>query len=275
MSGRVAPVTLFSTGMTNIGYADWMLAHNLRPRTIEQRVEFADWRLREWRTWDLDSATIAGWLGRYSGWTKQTYYGHLVSVYKWRIDTGATDRSPMDVIRRPPTPRPQPKPLTPSEVVAVLDGTTGHLRSWMLLALLAGLRVHEIAKLRGQDIDEACIVVDGKGGQLATIPTHPDLWDLAQTYPRHGLWFPSPVRRGEHYTADHISGRVADRFRAVGIARGSIHRLRATYGTNLLRNGANLRVVQTLMRHSSLATTEHYLGVDEDERAEAIRRLAA
>src|SRR5690606_12427458 len=114
-----------------------------------------------------------------------------------------------------------------------------HLRAWMLLALLAGLRVHEIAKLRGQDIDEACIVVDGKGGQLATIPTHPDLWELAQTYPRHGLWFPSPVRRGEPYTADHISGQVADRFRACGIARGSIHRLRATYGTNLLRNGAN------------------------------------
>jgi len=107
------------------------------------------------------------------------------------------------------------------------------------------------------------------------IPTHPALWDLAQSYPRRGLWFPSPVRAGEHYGTGYVTQRVAERFRDVGIERGSIHRLRATYGTSLLRSGANLRVVQTLMRHSSLATTEHYLGVDEDERVTAIGLLAA
>ncbi|MDP9822786.1 tyrosine-type recombinase/integrase [Nocardioides massiliensis] len=256
-------------------YANWMLGQRLAPRTIEQRVEFADWRLREWRTWDLPGHVIAGWLSQHDGWTAVTYYGHLRSVYAWLLEAGHITKSPMDPIRRPKPPPPRPKPLTPSEVVAVLDGASGHLRSWMLLALLAGLRVHEIAKLRGQDIDETEIYVIGKGGKPEVLPTHPDLWELAQTYPRHGLWFPSPVRRGEPYTADHISGQVADRFRSVGIARGSIHRLRATYGTNLLRNGANLRVVQTLMRHSSLATTEHYLGVDEVERTEAIRRLSA
>ena len=62
--------------------------------------------------------------------------------------------------------------------------------------------------------------------------------------------------------------------REVGLP-GSIHRFRATYGTNLLRNGENLRVVQELMRHASLATTQHYLGVSEDEKRDAIGRLAA
>lgn len=47
------------------------------------------------------------------------------------------------------------------------------------------------------------------------------------------------------------------------------------YGTNLLRGGANIRVVQELMRHESLATTAGYLQVEESERVEAIRRLSA
>jgi integrase/recombinase XerD len=256
-------------------YGDWMLAQRLRPNTITQRVDFADWRHREWGTWDLTSSTLAAWLNTYAGWTALTYHSHLSSIYKWQTDIGALEANPMTGVRRPPTPRPKPKPLSPSEVMAVLDGVAGHLRTWILLALFAGLRVHEIAKFRGEDIDAMTIYVEGKGGRAASLPTHPELWEIAQRYPRRGLWFPSPVREGESYSPDHISGQIADRFRAVGIEKGSIHRLRATYGTRLLRSGVNLRVVQTLMRHSSLATTEHYLGVDEDERMAAIKLLAA
>ena len=256
-------------------YADWMLAHNLRPNTIEQRVEFAEWRHREWRTWDLPSTTIATWLSQYHGWTALTYHTHFASIYRWLIDTGRMDRNPMDPIRRPPKPRAKPRPLTPVQVATVLDGADDRLRAWMLLALLAGLRAHEVAKFRGQDIDAESICVVGKGGQDSMIPTHPMLWELAQAYPRKGLWFPSTFHVGQPQGTGYVSQLVAERFRSVGIERGSIHRLRATYGTTLLRAGANLRVVQTLMRHSSLATTEHYLGVDEDERVTAIGLLAA
>lgn len=63
-------------------------------------------------------------------------------------------------------------------------------------------------------------------------------------------------------------------FDELGI-EGATHRTRHSYGTALLRGGANIRVVQELMRHSSLATTAAYLGVDEDERRRAIALLAA
>ena len=56
---------------------------------------------------------------------------------------------------------------------------------------------------------------------------------------------------------------------------GSIHRCRHYFGTELLRAGVSVRVIQTLMRHESLATTANYLGVDEDERVAAVRALAA
>lgn len=61
-------------------------------------------------------------------------------------------------------------------------------------------------------------------------------------------------------------------FAANGI-EGSIHRMRHTFATRLLRAGVNIRVVQTLMRHRSLASTMIYTAVDEDERRDAISRL--
>lgn len=121
--------------------------------------------------------------------------------------------------------------------------------------MFAGLRTHEVAKIRGEDVGREYIAVLGKGGRAASTPTHPQLWQLAQSFPRRGLWFPSARRPGQPYATSYIGRKVADRFRQVGIERGSIHRLRATYGTNLVRAGVNHRMAQTLMRHSSLETT--------------------
>ncbi len=63
-------------------------------------------------------------------------------------------------------------------------------------------------------------------------------------------------------------------FRRLGID-GSSHRCRHYFATQLLRGGTSVRVVQTLMRHSSLATTAAYLAVDEDERSAAVSALVA
>lgn len=153
----------------------------------------------------------------------------------------------------------------------VLRESTGTLNAWLQLAYLAGLRAHEIAKFRGEDIDRDRVTVVGKGRQLATLPTHDALWELAQRYPRQGYWFPSRRTVG-HVAPDSVSCRTRALFRRLGIP-GSIHRVRATYGTSLLRNGANVRVVQDLMRHRSLASTEHYLAATEDEMVAAIRTL--
>lgn len=60
--------------------------------------------------------------------------------------------------------------------------------------------------------------------------------------------------------------------RSLGI-EGSLHRCRHTYVTSLLRSGANIRVVQSLMRHQGLAVTARYLEVNDDERTDAVARL--
>lgn len=171
-------------------------------------------------------------------------------------------------------PRPRPQPFTMSTALHVIDAAPNQrLRTWLQLGLYAGLRRHEIAKIRGADVTETDVFVFGKGGHAHVIPTHPILWQVAQDMPRD-YWFPSPQQDRPHISGSLVSWLVAQHFREHGHS-GSIHRMRATYGTSLLRAGVNLRVIQDLMRHRSLASTEHYLGVDAEERTTAIRLLAA
>lgn len=254
-----------------------MLRRGMTESTVVQRLRFAGYRLDEWGTWDVDGAFVGAWLNGFTGWTKSTYYAHLKGLFGWLLDAGRIAADPLALIPQPPRPKPRPKPLTEIELRRALETAPPDVRAWLMLGYLAGLRRFEIAKFRGEDITEVSVTVDGKGGQLWTVPTHPVLWELAQTYPRTGYWFPSPFRHerpDEPIRAGTVGNKIGAHFRTLGLT-GATHRARHTYGTRLLRGGANLRVVQELMRHTSLATTALYLGVDDDELTSAIRGLVA
>ena len=66
---------------------------------------------------------------------------------------------------------------------------------------------------------------------------------------------------------------VADRFREAGIAHGSIHRLRHTYGTQLQEHVGDTRVVQELMRHRSITSTQRYTRVGGQRLRSAMNGL--
>lgn len=255
-----------------VDYRDWMVQRGLAARTVEQRFEFARRVFRSWQGWQGDQHSVRAFLAPYAGHSRRTYYDHFVALFSWLVATGRVCSSPMPDVKRPRKPRPRPRPLSAEDAAASLEAATGDLRAWLLLGRYAGLRAHEIAKFAGEDIDSTSLYVLGKGGQHAVLPTHPVLWDLAQLYPRRGFWFPG--RDGGHMTGHNVTMRISRHFQGLGID-GSSHRNRHLYGTNLLRSGANLRVVQELMRHADLGTTLLYLGVDELEKVEAIRRLVA
>jgi integrase/recombinase XerD len=138
----------------------------------------------------------------------------------------------------------------------------------------AGLRVHEIVKIRDVDPTARTLRVTGKGNVTAVLPLHPLLVEAAQGMPRRGWWFPGnshwpgqPIRsRG---VAD-IIGQAMDR---AGTPGGTVHRLRHWYGTELVADGADLRTAQTLLRHANLNTTAIYTQVVDSKRVEAIDRL--
>lgn len=262
-------------------YETWMRSWGASDKTIAARTTLARARLRKWGL-DFDSDTIANWLaepsemtGRdKSKWTKATYHAHLTDFCAWLVTRSYLEVSPMDEVRSPRRPKSSPRPLSEGEIERVLGVATGRVRVWVLLAMLAGLRAGEIAALRGEDIDQEGLYVLGKGETKVTLPCHPDLWEIAQTYPRQGYWFPASHGRGGHLDAQRVSAQISQFFSALGI-EGSIHRCRHVFGTRLLRSGVNIRVVQKLMRHASLATTAAYTAVDEDEMRAAVNRLHA
>lgn len=190
------------------------------------------------------------------------------------VHEGIVEANPMQGIKKPPTPRPRPRPLTEAELQTALRAATPRTQAFLTLGYLAGLRASEIAKMHGADVEQSRMRVVGKGGVDETLPTHPVLWLLAQQFPRDGYWFPPRQGSAPHVSADMVTYNVGRLFRSLGL-KGATHRARHTYGTHLLRGGANLRVVQDPMRHRSLATTALYLGVDEDERLNAILSLSA
>jgi len=258
------------------GFEPWLRANGCSANTIEDRLNhLADFTRANPSFPHVSPMHVTAWLGRegYAPWSRATYYGHLRSYFTFAMENDLLAVDPMGRMRRPKPGKSIPRPLTPAQVAAVMAAARPNTRAWLTLGLYAGLRAHEIAKIRGEDVGEDQLYVWGKGGQGAFVPTHPLVWVLALTRPRDGWWFPTRAAAG-HVTSLAVSTMTSKLFKANGI-EGSIHRCRHTYATELLRGGANIRVVQTLMRHESLSSTQIYTAVDEGERRDAINRLVA
>lgn len=258
-------------------FESWLRANNCGEHTIEDRLgHLADFARCHLEFPAVTPAQITGWIGRpgYAPWSRATYFGHLHSYFTWAAQSGVVEVDPMARMRRPKPRRSAPRPLNTAQVHAVMSGATNqNLHAWLTLGLYAGLRVHEIAKIRGEDVAADQLYCFGKGGKGAYVPTHPLIWRLAQSMPAYGWWFPTCSATG-HVTSMHVSTKTTELFAANGIT-GSIHRCRHTFATELLRAGVNVRVVQTLMRHESLDSTMVYCAVDEVERRDAIALLMA
>lgn len=258
-------------------FTDWMRSWGASESTVTVRLRVCAAFKRDYDPVTASAEDIATWLARpgLSPWTRHSYYGHLRSLFDWMRRSGRRPIDPMLDMRAPRRPAQKPRPLAPLEQTTALATADETVRAFLMLGLLAGLRAFEIAKIRGEDVSLEAIYVRGKGGKDAMIPTHAMLWDLAQTMPRHGWWFPSPHHGGrEHLHPATVTRRITELFTTLGI-EGSTHRARHSYCTNLMREGVSLRIVQELARHGSLATTAGYLAVGEDERRAAVALLSA
>lgn len=262
-------------------WALWQRAGRRSQRTVEERTRVINQFLADAGVDPLASKPmdVARWMAMHEEWgqsTAATYYSYLMSWHKWLVMMDYRTENPMHKTQTPRRPERSPRPVADSELMALLNLRVHHRTKVMiLLAALAGLRVAEIARVKGDDIDLDArrIHVLGKGSKKAWIPLHPLLIDIAATMPTHGYWFPGNCRRpGEHIRSKSVSDIIGQAMKRAGV-RGTPHSLRHWYATTLLGDGADLRTVQELMRHSSIQTTQVYTQVPDARRNDAIDRL--
>ncbi|HSG14237.1 MAG TPA: tyrosine-type recombinase/integrase [Gaiellaceae bacterium] len=173
--------------------------------------------------------------------------------------------------RRPRRLPDAPKAVEVEEMIELVEGDSPlALRNRALLELLysGGLRSAEAVglDLGDVDFDREALHVRGKGGKERSVPLGEEAAHLLARYLRDGR--PELVRGAEDAVFVSVRGRRLDTSTVRRLVRNP-HRLRHAFATHLLEGGADLRVIQELLGHSSLSTTQVYSHVD----AKRLRRV--
>jgi integrase/recombinase XerD len=202
----------------------------------------------------------------------------LRQFYGFLLDEGLRDDDPSPALPRPATRRPLPKILSHAEVEALfarsaLEADSERPAAVRLLALLellygSGLRATELVSLPLAAVprDAPFVTITGKGGQQRMVPVSgracQALSRWLEVRPAGGKFlFPS---RGKHITRVRLYQLLKQLAARSGLdpAKVSPHVLRHAFATHLLEGGADLRVLQTLLGHADIATTQIYTHVD-------------
>jgi integrase/recombinase XerD len=210
--------------------------------------------------------------------TQWLYQQHFRAYCRWLVQTDRRIDNPMEKL--PPITKPpgMPKPVSEQELARLLHAADGDARVMVLLGAFAGLRVHEIAKIQGKDLDRSTwkLRVIGKRQKPALLDLHPVLRDAVRDYPVSKWWFPAHDKdgkpRNEPIRPEDVSLMIRKAMQAAGVD-ATAHQLRHRYGTILLEQTGNIRTVQELMRHASIASTQIYTQVTSATRAAAIASL--
>jgi integrase/recombinase XerC len=219
----------------------------------------------------LDPASVARKLAAIRSW------------FRFLRRRGVVADNPAQQVRGPRQPRKLVSFLPIDETVAMMDAPEGHGQAAVLAAArdaaivellyASGLRVSELVGLDQRDLDltDMTVRVLGKGRKERIVP----FGEAAARALRAYLGYApsdSPAgavflnRRGGRLTVRSVHTIVRRRARAAGIVRRvSPHTLRHTFATHLLDSGADLRMIQELLGHSRLSTTQRYTHVGSDQ----------
>lgn len=256
-------------------WCDWMRAGGASDTTVDTRIGGIRILCRHARVNDPVSITtrqVISWLaGCNSKWTRYTYATSARAWHRWLVDRGYRPDNPMDDIPVPKKPKSTPRPAPSDAIREVLDTSGRRTRAYIVLGTFLGLRVHEIAKVQGQEFAEGWYFVRGKGDVTAVLPTHPLVEQLRLGFPESGFWFPGSV--DGHVNPHSVTNTITKAFRRQGYDI-TAHQLRHWYGTHAQRIGKDTRVTQMLMRHANLASTQIYTEVADQHMLDTIRRLA-
>lgn len=243
-----------------------MRASRLTPQTIELRTSHlrrvARANLAD-SPWSVTAQQLVDWTGS-RAWRRETARAMRSSLrrfWTWAIDAGETKINPALALPeiRPETP--SPRPAAAGVVRAALAVADSRVVLMLRLANELGMRRGEVAQVHPAHdlaLDESgwTLMVHGKGLRKRVLPLSDD---LAAEMRRSGedYLFPSPA--GGHLSAHWVGSLVS---RALGDGT-TMHQLRHLCATEVHAATRDVRLVQVMLGHASLATTQRYLAVDQ------------
>jgi integrase/recombinase XerC len=247
---------------------------------------------------DIDTLTVRAFIAFLAGrGLSRKAQGRALSAvrtfFRYLCREGELEHNPAKAVVTPKADHKLPRHLRPREIELLLDGPQddGGLgrRDRVILELLyaSGLRVGELVSLDWRDLDLGGRVlrVLGKGGKERMVPFGApaqtalrawlEIWPSVFAGPVDGDDEAEPVllnARGGRLS-DRSVRRVLDRYVDQAALAGNIHphTLRHTFATHLLEQGADLRSIQELLGHSSLATTQKYTHLELERLLQVYR----
>lgn len=250
---------------------------------------------------DADQSTLRRFLAQqhalgYARASIARRVGAIHTFYRWAVDEGRIEHDPSLLLGSPKVANRLPTVLRASEAADLMERPEADafddlidraiaLRDRAILELLygSGLRVGEVTTLRpgDLDLDGARVLVRGKGSKERRVPVSDDAvaavdaW-LAQGRPVLVTGAGGPLfcnRRHKPMSARDVRAMVHGYAgRLLPGRRIGPHTLRHSYATHLLEGGADIRAVQELLGHSSVATTQRYTHVSRARLFEAHER---
>jgi integrase/recombinase XerC len=253
------------------GYLAYTLASGSSPETIKVRRHYL-WllacRCRRVGPWCTTTDELTAVLAT-PGWapeTRKSARSSMRGFYRWGMDTGKTTSDPSRALPRVRVPLGSPRPAPRDVVAKALASANARGRLMVLLALLAGLRRAEIARVHRDEMFRSSgrdwsLRVVGKGGKVRTVPLHPV---LAETLVAHKSGYLFPGNDHGHLSPDRTGRIIADLLGSGWTA----HTLRHRFSTEAYASRHDLFAVQALLGHARPETTARYTAVpDESLRA--------
>jgi len=209
----------------------------------------------------------------------------LKALFNWLVEQEYLDNSPFDKVKALKEAKKIPVFLSEKETLAMVNACQNLLdKTLVVLLVTTGLRRNEIANLKLDQLKECSIYVEGKGSKEREVFLQDDVCELLKQYlamrnrkPRNrNSEYLFVSRNGKNFTGSGILYKIKQIAIQAGIPEErassiSPHSLRHTFTANMIESGADIRVIQGALGHSSLSTTERYAHLRNSALESAMR----
>lgn len=258
-------------------WVNWMKAGAVSRNTLSLRryqlLRFAADHRRFGGPWSVTPDDMTRWISSHD-WSPETlrsYRSALRSFYGWGHASGLIDSDPARLLRKIVTPPPVPRPASEADVADALR--CADARAWLMVMLGSrhGLRRCEIARVATTDLrlldGGTDLIVHGKGNKERVVPVLDEVAAIIRAAPPGWLF---PNGKGGPLSPAHV-GVILRRLLADGVTP---HQLRHRFASKAYSATKDIRAVQELLGHASVATTQRYVATSSESLRRAVMSAA-